>query len=212
MCFRKREKMRLFSTTQHAGASLRRMAHGGGALLLIVFLSSCGSGSPASSSTPHPTPIATPTPTPTPVTPDSLGCPSPYPPPISRLHIKVQYKYKDYWTVDSTPLVGPDALYCSIIGYTDARQFCSIRMEGAADRAACELWAAGMSNDTPPRRGPTFTLTTPDGKEHYCSGETEGCAHDPALGAWTIRAYLGGVYTVCVEDGVCESTQVERGL
>ncbi len=206
--------MTLFTTAKQAGCTFRRTALVVGALLLAsVLASSCGSGSPSGATTPLPTPIPAPTPTPTPiVTPESLGCPSPYPPPITKLHIKVQYKYKDYWTVDSTALVGPNALYCSQIGFTDARQFCPIRMEGAPDRAGCELWAAGMSKDTPPRRGPTFTLTTPDGKVHYCTGPDEGCAHDPDIGVWTIRAYKGGTYTVCVEDGACESVDVERGL
>ncbi|HXY38523.1 MAG TPA: hypothetical protein VEQ10_02585 [Vicinamibacteria bacterium] len=177
-----------------------------------MLLSSCGSGSPAGASTPVPTPVATPTPTPTPVTPASLGCGAPTPPPITKLHIKVQYKLQDYWIVDSSPLIGPDAAYCAAIGYDDGRQFCTIRGEGAPDRLQCELWAAGMSKDTPPHRGPTFTLTTPDGKVHYCSGEAEGCAHDPDLGVWSVRAYLGGLYTVCVDDGACESTEVDRNL
>jgi hypothetical protein len=131
----------------------------------------------------------------------------------------VHYKFKDYWQLDTTPLVGPDTPFCQSIGYTDGRGFCSIRMEGAPDRAACELWAAGMSTDTPPRPGPTWTLQTPDGVVHYCTGPDSGCEHydrpganDEVGGPYQLKAYKGGLYTICVADGVCGSTEVDRNL
>ena len=89
-------------------------------------------GRPARPSTP--TPVATPTPVPTPtpdpnVPPAGSGCGKPYPPPISRFKVKVLYKEKEYYTVDSTPLVGPNAEYCASVGFPD-RTICTIRQEG----------------------------------------------------------------------------------
>jgi len=74
---------------------------------------------------------------------------------ITRFTVKIHLKEVDSWTIDATPLVGPDAAYCAAAGFTDGRSICSIRPEGASDRSACELWRAGTSKDTPPRPGPT---------------------------------------------------------
>jgi len=186
--------------------------------LSFVSLSSCGGNSPHNpvvANSPSPTPIPTPTPDPN-IPPASSGCGQPYPPAITRFGIKVSYKLKDYWIVDSTPLVGPDAAYCAAIGYTDGRSICTIRPEGAPDRSACEIWRVGMSKDTPPIAGPTFTLMTPDGVVHYCTGLASGCEHfapgDEQGGPFQIKAYGGGIYTVCSEAGACADVNVERGL
>jgi hypothetical protein len=183
----------------------------------LALSSGCGSSSPAGPGTPSPTPIPTPVPTPTPdpnVPPAGSGCGQPYPPKITRFAIKVLYKLKDYWIVDSTPLVGPDAAYCAAVGFTDGRSICSIRPEGAPDRSACELWRAGTSKDTPPLPGPTWTLTTKDGKLHYCTGLESGCEHftGDEMGPFSIKAYTGGLYTVCTTDGACADLDVERNL
>lgn len=184
-----------------------------------ALLASCGGGSasPVVASSTSPVPIPTPIPTPTPdpnVPPVGSGCAQPYPPNITRFAIKVLYKLKDYWIVDSTPLVGPDAAYCAAIGFTDGRSICAIRPEGTPDRSACEVWRAGTSKDTPPLPGPTWTLTTPDGVLHYCTGPASGCEHftDGEMGPFSIKAYLGGIYHVCTQAGACADLNVERNL
>jgi len=104
-------------------------AHAGGivtgvALVAVGFLVACGGAASPSSPAPAPsaTPVPVPTPTPDPnVPPVGSGCGKPYPPPITRLKVKVLYKGAEFWTVDSTPLVGPDQTYCLSVGFTDGR-------------------------------------------------------------------------------------------
>jgi hypothetical protein len=184
-------------------------------LALLVGLSvlalSCG-GSAAPTVPPAPTPVPTPTPTPTPtpdpnVPPAGSACGKPYPPPISRFNVKVHLKEEDSWTVDATPLVGPDGAYCIAVGFPD-RTICPIRPEGAEDRLACELWRAGTAKDTG-QPGPTWTYVYPDGTTSYCTGMTGPCDHHPN-GPFTIRAVLGGIYRVCTEAGACSELDVDR--
>jgi hypothetical protein len=186
--------------------------------LSLSVLSSCGGSAtpstPVTPSTPTPTPVAaTPTPDPN-IPPAGSGCGQPYPPDITRFGIKIAYKLQDYWIIDSTPLVGPDGAYCAAIGFTDGRLICPIRPEGAPDRSPCEIWRAGMSKDTPPRAGPTWTLTTKDGVVHYCTGLESGCEHfvGDDGGPFQIKAYTGGLYTVCSALGACADVDVDRGL
>jgi len=69
----------------------------------------------------------------------------------TKIHLKSPSRY----TLDTTPLVGPDAAYCKKIGFTDGRSYCPVRTEGSADRAACETYAIGKAKDTG-RPGPTW--------------------------------------------------------
>ena len=67
------------------------------------------------------TPAAFPIPRPADAPPPGSGCGWPYPPPVSRIKVKVHLSGTDFDTLDATPLVGHDALYCAAIGYTDGR-------------------------------------------------------------------------------------------
>lgn len=189
-----------------------------GLLLLssAALVGACG-GADRSATAPIPVPSATPVPVPTPtpdpnVPPLGSACGKPYPPPISRLHVKVLYKGQESWTVDSTPLVGPNQEYCHSIGFVDGRSICPLRPEGAPDRAACEEWRAGTAKDTG-QPGPTWTFIEPGtGKESYCSSaEGAPCDHHPN-GPFTVKAYKGGTYRVCTEAGACAETLVDRNL
>jgi len=182
-------------------------------LLSNSLLFACGGA--RSAPTAPVTPVATPTPQPT-ATPDpdippaESGCRKPYPPPISRFNSKVHYKQRDYWMLDSTPIVGPDANYCRAIGYTDGRGYCPVRPEGAPDRVACEFWRVGRAADTG-QPGPTWTLLKPNTlKLTYCTGVEAGCERQPD-NAFQVHAIAGGLYKVCTEDGVCGQVDVERG-
>lgn len=188
---------------------------GAGLVVLAALAALAACGGSASPTTPVPTPIATPTPTPTPtpdpnVPPAGSGCGKPYPPMITRFNVKVHLKEADFWTVDSTPLVGPDAPYCLSIGFTDGRSICSIRQEGVEDRQACELWRTGTAKDTG-QPGPTWTVTLKDGTTSYCTGPTGPCDHHPA-GPFSVKAVKGGLYRVCSEAGACGQVDVDRGL
>jgi len=187
----------------------------GMALLSAALLAACGgAGGPT---TPIPVPSATPTPVPTPtpdpnVPPVGSGCGKPYPPPITRLNVKVLYKGQEFWTVDSTPLVGPDQAYCISVGFTDGRSICPLRPEGVEDRAACEEWRAGTAKDTG-KPGPTWAfIELGSGKESYCSSAPGApCDHHPN-GPFTVKAFKGGTYRVCTEAGACAETIVDRNL
>jgi hypothetical protein len=123
------------------------------------------------------------------------GCGRPYPPPITRFNCKVHLKGNDRYTLDSTPLVGPDVNYCASIGFTDGRSICSVRVEGAPDREACENWRVGKAKDTG-RYGPTWTKS--DGT--YCTGPDSGCENHPD-NQNQIFTYKNGSYIVTAENG-----------
>jgi hypothetical protein len=116
------------------------------------------------------------------------------------------YKQPEYYTVDSTPLVGPDVQYCLSAGFTDGRSICPVRVEGASDREACELWRSGTAKDTG-KPGPTWTRTDSAGKTDYCSGADAPCDR---IGPFTVKAFKGGMYEVCTEAGACAQVPVDR--
>jgi hypothetical protein len=120
------------------------------------------------------------------------GCGRPYPPPVTRFNCKVHLK-GDFYTLDSTPLVGPDQGYCASVGMPD-RAICPVRAEGATDRKACEDWRVGKAKDTG-RPGPTWTKA--DGS--YCTGPESGCENSP--NQYQIYTYRSGSYTVTAENG-----------
>ena len=122
------------------------------------------------------------------------GCGRPYPPVVTRFNCKVHLKGEVY-TLDSTPIVGPDVGYCASIGYTDGRSLCPVRPEGAPDRVACENWRVGKARDTG-RYGPTWTKA--DGS--YCTGPESGCENHPDT-QYQLWTYRSGSYTVTAENG-----------
>jgi hypothetical protein len=123
------------------------------------------------------------------------GCGRPYPPPVTRFNCKVHIKGPDYYTLDSTPIVGHDAAYCAAIGYTDGRTLCPVRPEGAPDREACEAWRVGHAQDTG-RTGPTWRKD--DGS--FCTGPESGCQNHPD-NQYALFTYVGGTYVVSAENG-----------
>ena len=123
------------------------------------------------------------------------GCGRPYPPPVTRFNCKVHLKSNEFYTLDSTPLVGPDAEYCYGIGFTDGRTICPVRPEDWPDRAACEHWRVGKAKDTG-RYGPTWRKA--DGT--LCTGPESGCANHPD-NQYQLFTYRSGTYTVTAENG-----------
>jgi hypothetical protein len=122
------------------------------------------------------------------------GCGRPYPPPVTRFNCKVHLK-GEFYTLDSTPIVGPDVNYCASIGFTDGRSLCAVRPEGAPDREACEHWRVGKASDTG-RFGPTWTKA--DGS--YCTGPESGCQNHPD-NQYQLFTFVAGSYTVTAENG-----------
>jgi len=177
-----------------------------GALLGLA----CGSGGPTPpdppAATPTPLPAPTPSPTPSPepgIPPAGSGCGQPYPAEISRVRVVIHLKGRDYWTLDATPLVGPDALYCIDIGFTDLRPFCPVRPEGHPERDACESWAVGRATDTG-RLGPTWSAG-----DAPCTGPDSGCENHPD-NQYLLNIYRAGVYRACVHTGACGEVVADR--
>jgi hypothetical protein len=123
------------------------------------------------------------------------GCGRPYPPVVTRFNCKVHIRGPEYYTLDSTPIVGPDWEYCALIGYTDGRSLCAIRVEGAPDRAACENWRVGKAQDTG-RPGPTWRKE--DGS--FCTGPASGCQNHPDT-QYSLWTYVPGTYVVSATNG-----------
>jgi hypothetical protein len=124
------------------------------------------------------------------------GCGRPYPPEVSRFNCKVHIPGTEYYTLDSTPIVGPDPGYCAAIGFTDGRALCPIRTEGAPDRVACENWRVGRAQDSG-RGGPTWRKV--DGS--FCTGKASGCQNHPDT-QYSLWTYVPGTYVVSAANGV----------
>jgi hypothetical protein len=148
------------------------------------------------------TPASFPVPRPDWAPPPGSGCGKPYPPPIGRFNVKVHFKNPEYWTLDSTPLVGHDVLYCQSIGFTDGRSLCPVRPEGHPERIACEEFAVGRAEDTG-RHGPTWTL-----EGLFCTGPAMGCQNSPDS-QYQLFVYQSGHFKACAENGACGSVHVD---
>jgi hypothetical protein len=122
---------------------------------------------------------------------------------VSRVNAKIHIRGPNRWTLDSTPLVGPDGDYCRKIGFTDGRLFCAVRTEGSPDRIACETYAVGKAKDTG-RPGPTWYR---DGR--LCTGEPSGCENHED-NQYLLYVYKGGLYKACTRSGVCGEVQADR--
>lgn len=161
---------------------------------------------------PTATPVATPTPTPTPAPapeatptppPSASGCPNPLPPDVARMNTKIHLRGTNRWTLDTTPLVGPDSDYCRKIGYTDGRYFCPVRTEGSSDRVACETYVVGNAQDTG-RAGPTWYRNG-----QLCTGVASGCENHED-NQYLLWVYAAGLYKACTRDGVCGEVRADR--
>lgn len=140
--------------------------------------------------------------------PSGSGCGKPYPEPIHHFNAKVHQKGPEFHTLDSTPIVGPDANYCVAIGYTDGRVWCPVRAEGSRDREACEAWRVGKAQDTG-RDGPTWRYGQGDAGE-LCRGlAVNGCENHPD-NQYKLLAARRGFYVACARNGACGEVYVDR--
>ena len=172
--------------------------------ILTVAIPAIPGATPAPTPKPTPAPTPTPTPapnpTPTPATGTSGTCGQPLPV-VTRMNGKIHIKGPNRYTLDSTPITGPDGDYCRQIGYTDGRLFCPVRAEGAKDRSACEEYAIGHAEDTK-RPGPTwyFNGALCDGVK--CENHEDN--------QYLLYAIAGGRYQACTKDDVCGVVDVDR--
>jgi hypothetical protein len=155
---------------------------------------------PTSSPTPSPSPPPDTGPLPTPPGGGTVSadCGAPLPPPVSRVKVKMHLVQPTHTVLDSTPLVGPDVVYCRAIGYTDGRSFCPVRPDGHPEREACEALRVGRASDTG-RVGPTWSA---DGRP--CRGpETRASCLNHPDNQFLVYAYGSGTFRACVAGGVC---------
>jgi hypothetical protein len=137
------------------------------------------------------------------VPPAGSGCGKPYPPPIVEFAAKIHIYGPSYLTLDSTPLVGPDVVYCMNVGYTDGRAYCPVRAEHGLEREACEAWRVGKAEDTG-RYGPTWKF-----RGQYCTGQASGCENHPD-NQYGLLAWENGLYVMCGRNGACGEVEVDR--
>jgi hypothetical protein len=128
---------------------------------------------------------------------DASGCGAPVPPPVSRVAVKLHNSANDRATLDSTPLVGPDAAYCRSVGFTDGRSFCPVRPEGHPERTVCEALRVGRASDTG-RVGPTWSA---DGQR--CGGSGAASCQNHPDNQFLVFAYGSGTFRACIASGVC---------
>jgi hypothetical protein len=137
-------------------------------LALVVALTGCGGGSsaPNTPSTPAPTPTPQPTPTPNPY---AAACGVPLPPLDKSYGYKVKVQSEPSpnrkW-LTASPLV-KDTAYCLSVGQPG--ESCSPRFEDDPQRAACDHYLFGMSDDNRP--GPNW-FEEIDGVKYKCGSET----------------------------------------
>ena len=98
------------------------------------------------------------------VPPAGSGCGKPYPPPIHHFNAKVHTPGIAYVTLDSTPVVGPDVVYCATIGYTDNRSYCPVRPETARSARPASPGGSGRPRTpaAPVPPGSSRAATAPD--------------------------------------------------
>lgn len=162
-------------------------------------------GSP--STTPEPAPEADPgepqSGASPPPPPDASGCGEPVPPDLLKINVAIHLRGANAWTLDATPLVGPNPAYCATIGFTDGRANCPVRPEGHPEREACEALLVGVAMDTG-RPGPTWGRNG-----SRCTGGASGCENDPE-NQYLLRAVAAGLYTACARNGICGERTVDR--
>ena len=165
---------------------------------------------PTPTPTPTPAPTATPTPAParrrrpTPAPPSGSGCGNPLPPAVTRMNAKIHIKGPNLWTLDTTPLVGPDAEYCRKIGFTDGRSL----LPGADRGQRPSAWRA--------RRTRSATRRTRDGRGRrgtrngkLCTGGDD-CENHPD-NQYLLWAYGSGYYEACTKDDSCAARSIVEG-
>ena len=192
------------------------------ALLLVTFAGAACQKGERAPTPPDPLPNAAalipsapapqPTPTPTPGAPEeepfpaipggeagggTADCGDPFPPPVSRINVKVHARQPGRVVLDSTPLVGPDTTYCRAIGYDDGRSFCPVRPEGSPERLSCEAARVGRAADTG-RVGPTWAANG-----QPCRGAEPGSCLNHSDNQFFVFAYGGGTFRACAASGVC---------
>ncbi len=168
--------------------------------LCAVAFARCGGSSSPTQPASSPTPVATPTPTPTPTPgnalPPGMTC-NPTPPPLYGIKVSIFDDSSSRIILDSKPLVANIDDYCARVGTGGSNQkFCDTRVEGDAQRFACDYLAVGKSFQTG-RWGPTWYW---NGK--LCDGENFTSCANHQENQFMAIAKTPGDYGACAADTV----------
>lgn len=124
------------------------------------------------------------------------SCSHPTPGELSRWEVKTHVLGPNWRTIDSTPLVGPDAVYCKAIGYTDGRRFCPPRTEGTPEDIVrvCLIHVVGP---------PPYPKWYWNSEYVPPGGLPVGVAHDDNPYHLLVRPNLHGAAKVCGSNAIC---------
>jgi hypothetical protein len=138
----------------------------------------------------------------------------PSPPPLYSFRIKVFADVGYRKLLDSTPLVGKNAAYCTSLGL--AGEICVVRTEGDPLAVTCGNAVVGRAQDTG-RYGPTWywgdkhpKVTGSFGKLCRPPSDTSddlGCRNHDS-NQFMLWAYGPGYFTACAENGACHTFAV----
>lgn len=172
-------------------------------LALVALTWACGGSgttSPSTPGTPVP-PAATPAPTPKPV----AACGSPTPAPLYSFRMKVLNDQGYKKVLDSKPLVGKDAAYCTSIG--EPGEICIARSEDAVDAIGCNYAVAGIASQTG-RPGPNWYWNDKPCRAANTGGDEPGCRQHPT-DQFLVFAFGPGTYSACGDkDRVCHAVEI----
>jgi len=147
-------------------------------------------------------PTPTPTPTPANTLPPGMTC-NPTPPPLYGIKVGVFDNSSSRVILDSKPLVVNVDGYCERVGTGGSTQkFCDTRLEGTAERYACDYLAVGKSAQTG-RWGPTWTW---NGKP--CDGDNFTSCANHQENQFMAIAKTTGHFEACAAPDVPVSPRV----
>jgi hypothetical protein len=177
------------------------------AIAIGLGLLGCNSSSSTPSTpTATPTPVPVPTQQPTPI-PDNLQQETycvPAPPALHNIRVKVHQDFGYKKILDSRALVGPDAGYCSAIGYPG--NICVVRNEGDPQAVTCNNLAMGKATDTG-RFGPTWSWEGRPCRPAGDGGNDPGCRNHET-NQFLVYAFGPGTYAACGSNGACNAIAI----
>ena len=124
------------------------------------------------------------------------GCGRPYPPPVTRINCKLHIRGPEYYTLDSTPIVGHDAASTARRSATPTAARSALCVRKALRTAKPARPGASARPRTPAAPGPTWRKA--DGS--FCTGPASGCQNHPNT-QYSLWTYVPGTYTVSAENG-----------
>jgi hypothetical protein len=128
------------------------------------------------------------------------------PPPLHGFRVKIQNDQGFKKVLDSKPLVGRDAAYCTSIGQPG--DICVVRDEGAVDAVGCAHVATGAASQTG-RPGPNWYRNDQACRGVNVGGDAAGCRQH-ATDQFLVFAFGPGTYSACGSgDRVCHGIEID---